>query len=144
MQTISNHMGLDLESREDVPEHTSPNAEPDFAHPNGNEVLHCAGAKRHHTPAVQVVYSKQLDLPYLQECAVILAIDHCTNCQGMVKQRSISEHPDCAMQLSSLVMLGHTIHHPVISTTKMQSRNALLSFLQWWWKDEHTSLFDQR
>jgi hypothetical protein len=51
----------------------------------------------------------------LQECAVVLAIDHCTNWQGMVKHRSISEHPKYAMQFSSLVMLGRTIQHPVIS-----------------------------
>ena len=57
-------MGLDLESREEVPEHPSPSGEPDFAHHYGSEVLHCAGAKRHHTPAILVVYSKQLDLPY--------------------------------------------------------------------------------
>jgi hypothetical protein len=63
-QSVSNHMGLDVERREEVPKHPSPHAEPDFEHHNGNEVLHCAAAKRHHAPGVLVVYSKQPDLPY--------------------------------------------------------------------------------
>jgi len=57
-------MGIDLESKEEVPKHPTSSAEPDFAHHNDNGVLHCAGAKRNHTPGVLVVYSKQPDLPY--------------------------------------------------------------------------------
>jgi hypothetical protein len=95
----------------------------------------------------------------LQECAVILAIDCCTNWQGMVKHRSISEHPDCAMQFSSLVMLGRTIQHPVVSdegqmnasmTHQPSKCNHGMHCLHFsnaadgWWKDEHAWLFDQR
>jgi len=44
VQAISNHMGQDLESREDVSTHPTPNIAPDFAHHNGEEVLHSPGA----------------------------------------------------------------------------------------------------
>ena len=64
MQTTSNHMGQDLESREDVPTPHSPNPAWDFAHHNGDEVLHGPGAKWHNVQAVLVVNSKQPASPY--------------------------------------------------------------------------------
>ena len=45
MQTTSNHMGQDLESREEVPTSPSPKPARDFAHYNGDEVVHDPGAK---------------------------------------------------------------------------------------------------
>jgi hypothetical protein len=45
LQTISNHMGQDLESREDVPTPPSPKPARHFAHHNGNEVLQGPGTK---------------------------------------------------------------------------------------------------
>jgi hypothetical protein len=60
----NNHMGRDLESREDVPTPPSPNVAPDFAHYDGDEMLLCPGAKWHHTPAVLVVYGKEPSSPY--------------------------------------------------------------------------------
>jgi len=45
MQTTSNHMGQDLESRVDVPTPPSPNPAQDIAHHNGNEVLQSPGEK---------------------------------------------------------------------------------------------------
>jgi hypothetical protein len=61
----------------------------------------------------------------LQECAVILAIDHFTNWQGIVKHKSIlaQEHDmhdfQCTMTAQynffSLVTFGHTTQHSVIS-----------------------------
>lgn len=53
-------MGQGLESREDVPRPPSPSVASDFAHHDGNEVLHCSGAKCHHTSAVLVVCGKEL------------------------------------------------------------------------------------
>jgi hypothetical protein len=64
MKTTNNHMGRDLESREDVPTPPSPNVAPDFAHHDGDEVLRCPGAKWHHVPAVLVVYSEEPASPY--------------------------------------------------------------------------------
>jgi hypothetical protein len=64
MKTTNNHMGQDLESREDVPTFSSPNVAPDFAHHDGDGVLHCPGAKWHHAPAVLVVYGEELAFPY--------------------------------------------------------------------------------
>jgi hypothetical protein len=64
VKPINNHMGRDLESREDMPTPPSPNVAPDFAHHDGDEVLHCPGAKWHHAPAVLVVYSKEPSSPY--------------------------------------------------------------------------------
>jgi len=93
----------------------------------------------------------------LQECAVILAIDNCNNWQRMVKHRSISEHPDCAMQFFSLVMMGHTIQHHVVSgegqmnaymTHELSKCNEGMHCLHFsnaadgWWKAEHAWLFD--
>ena len=61
----------------------------------------------------------------LQECAVILAIDHCNNWRRIVKHKSIlsQEHDMHDFQSTltaqgnffSLVMFGHTIQHSVIS-----------------------------
>ena len=58
VKTTNNHVGRNLESREDVPTLLSPNVAPDFAHHDGDEVLRCPGAKWHHAPAVLVVYGK--------------------------------------------------------------------------------------
>ena len=43
---------------------SSPNVAPDSAHYNGNEVLHCPGAKWHHAQAVLVVFGKEQASPY--------------------------------------------------------------------------------
>jgi len=45
MQTTSNHIGQDLESRKDVPTPPSPKVAQDFAHHNDDEVLLYPGAK---------------------------------------------------------------------------------------------------
>jgi hypothetical protein len=52
-------MGQDLESREDVPAPPSPKVAADFAHHDGDGVLHYPAAKWHHAQAVQVVYSEE-------------------------------------------------------------------------------------
>jgi len=52
-------MGRDLESREDVPTPPSPKVAADFAHHDGDGVLHYPAAKRHHAQVVQVVYSEE-------------------------------------------------------------------------------------
>ena len=155
-RAISNHKELDLESKEEVPEHPSPNAEPDFAHHNGSEILHCAGGTI--LQQFRLFTANSWTYLILQRCTVILATDHCSNCQEMVKHRSISEHPNCAMQLSSLVMLGHAIQHPVIlgegqmnaciphQPSKCNQGMHCSHFSNapdGWWKDEHASLFDQ-
>jgi hypothetical protein len=57
-------MGQNLESREDVPTLLSPNVASDFAHHNGDEVLHFPGAKWHQAPAVLVVYGEEPASPY--------------------------------------------------------------------------------
>jgi hypothetical protein len=57
-------MQQDMDSRNDVPKPHSPNSVPDFAHYDGDEVLHCLGGKCKHAPAVLVVYGKQLASPY--------------------------------------------------------------------------------
>jgi hypothetical protein len=59
VKTTNNHMGQGLESREDVPTPASPNVTPDFALHEGDEVLHCPGAKWYHAPAVLVVYGEE-------------------------------------------------------------------------------------
>ena len=64
-QTTCHHMGWDLESRVDVPKPPRTNLEPDFAHHDGDEVLHCPGAKWHHVQAVLVVYSEHPASPHL-------------------------------------------------------------------------------
>jgi hypothetical protein len=38
---------------------SQPNVAPDFAHHDGDEVLHYPGAKWHYAPAVLVVYSEE-------------------------------------------------------------------------------------
>jgi hypothetical protein len=55
-----------MKSRDDVPTpHTPPpNTEPDFAHQDGDEVLHCPGGKLHHAQAVLAVYGKKLTSPH--------------------------------------------------------------------------------
>jgi hypothetical protein len=58
-------MGQVLESREEVPTLPSPNPARDFAHHNGDEVLHDPGAKWHNAQAVLVVNGKQPASPYL-------------------------------------------------------------------------------
>ena len=64
VQTTSNHMGQDLESKVDVPTPPSTNVAPDFGHHNDDKLLHCPGAKWHHVQAVLVVYSEQPASPY--------------------------------------------------------------------------------
>jgi len=60
MQTTSNQMGRDLESRKVMPpQPPSPNTALNFPHHNGDEVLHCPGAKWHHAQALLVVYSAE-------------------------------------------------------------------------------------
>jgi hypothetical protein len=39
VKTTNNHMGQNLESREDVPTPLSPNVAPDFVHHDGDEML---------------------------------------------------------------------------------------------------------
>ena len=142
MQTISNHMGLDLESRMKAPEHPSPNTEPNFAHHSGNAVLHCAGAKRHHTPAVPVVYSKQPDLS--SPARVRSHLGHWPLYQ-LSRDGQAQVHFRAPWLRHAIFFLGDVgachsapchfrwwsnecMH--ASSTIKMQSRNALLSFLQ--------------
>ena len=64
VQTISNHMEWDLESRKDVPKSPSTNAAADLANHDGDETLNCHGATWHHVQAVLVVYDKQLASSY--------------------------------------------------------------------------------
>ena len=64
MKTTSNQLGRDLECRGNVPTPSSPNVAPDCAHYNGNEVLHCPGAKWHYAQAVLLVFGKQQASPY--------------------------------------------------------------------------------
>jgi len=45
MQITNNHMGQDLESREDMPTPPYHNIAPDFTHHDGDEVLHFLGTK---------------------------------------------------------------------------------------------------
>jgi len=66
-----------------------PNIAPDFAHHNGEELLHCPGAIWCHAQSLLVVYGEEPQ-SILQLCAVILAIDHHTNWHGMVKHKAIS------------------------------------------------------
>jgi len=58
-------MGRNMEGRVDVSTPPSPSVAPDFAHHDGDEELHCPGAKLHHVQAVLVVYSEQPASPYL-------------------------------------------------------------------------------
>ena len=83
------HTGQDLESREDVPTHPTPNIAPDFTHRSGEEVLHCPGTIWYHAQAVLVVYGEEPP-DILQKCAVILVIDYHKSWHGMVKHKAIS------------------------------------------------------
>jgi hypothetical protein len=47
-----------------MPTPPSPNTAPDLAHRDGDMVLHCPGAKLHHSPAVLLMYGKELASPY--------------------------------------------------------------------------------
>lgn len=58
-QTTVNHVGWDLESRENVPTPPIPNIAPDFAHLGSDDVFHCTGAKWHHAQAGLVIYGEQ-------------------------------------------------------------------------------------
>jgi len=94
----------------------------------------------------------------LQECTVILAIDHCTKWHGMVKQSLFwlknmtcmtSEPPACIVQYSSTITLGYAIQHSVSSAEINASMtcqplkcdrgmNCLhFSNTGGWWQEEH-------
>jgi len=71
--------------------------------------------------------SREVVLPHLimQECAVIFSTDYHSNWHEMVQHKSIfgwktrhawlPGHPDCAVQFSYSVTLGHASQHSVIS-----------------------------
>jgi len=61
VKTTRHQKGRDTECRENVPTHPSPIIAPDYAHYDGNEKLHCPGAK---CSAVLVVYGEELVSPY--------------------------------------------------------------------------------
>jgi hypothetical protein len=98
--------------------------------------------------------------PILQECTVILPIDHFTNWQGMVNHKSIlaQEHDmhDCTVQFFSLVTSGHTTQHSVISAEVQMNASMthqpltcdsrmycllFYSVVGRWWQEEHAWLF---
>jgi len=151
MPTTSNQMGRDLECRKIVPPPPSPIIVLDFAHHDSDEVLHCPGAKWHHTQALQEVYSAEKASNILQTCRVILDADCSNNWHEMVNTSPFQlKNMTCMTSkapqlLRTLFFLGcirasHSafccfiwgsndcIHDS--STVKMRSRNALPSFLQ--------------
>ena len=100
----------------------------------------------------------------LQECTVILAIDHCTNWHWMVKHKSVSaEEHDMHDSQSTLlccaifflVMFGHAIQHSVFSAEGQMNASMTHQLLKCyrgmrclyfsnsadgWWQEEHTWL----
>jgi len=90
VQTTSNHTVQDPGSREHVPTHPSPDTAADFTHHDGGE-LHCP-FEQNDTMLKQFwlfMANSQPNL-ILQECAVLLAIDRCTNWHRMVMHKSTS------------------------------------------------------
>jgi len=156
IQTTSNHMGQDLESREDVPTPPSPNPARNFAHHNGDEVLHDPGAKWHNVQAILVVNSKQLASPYPARV--------CSNtCHWLlyklaykVKHKyTLAEEHD-VHDFQSYVTFGHTIQRSVISAERHMNAPMIHQSLQsnWGthclhfsniadgtWQEEHAWLF---
>jgi len=105
---------------EAVPTFLIPSVAPNFAHYNGDEVFPCPGTPWRYAQAVFKSWPPFI----LQECTVILAIDHCTKWHVMVQQSLFllknmtcmtSEPPDCTVQYSSTIMLRYTIQHSVVS-----------------------------
>jgi len=124
MQTTNNQMGRDLKSRKVVPQYPSPNTMLDFAHHDGNEVLHCCGAKWHHAQALLVVYSAEPASNILKTCTVILDADCFTNWQKMVNTSPsqlknmmcmTTKAPRLLHAPSSSVTLGQATQHFVVS-----------------------------
>jgi hypothetical protein len=74
MQTASNHMGQDLESREDVPISPRPSMAPAVAHHSGDEMLHCPLENETMPKQFSLVMTKSWPQHILQGHAVILAI----------------------------------------------------------------------
>ena len=112
-------------TEQNVPTPPGPSVALDSAQHNGDEVLHCPGAKWHHAQAVLVVYGEWLISSYpARECSNIgqwlfyqmawgdLAQVHFgwrTSCAWP------AEHPHCAMQCSSSVTLGQAIRNSVVA-----------------------------
>ena len=90
LQTTSNHIGRDLESREDVPKTPSPEVGPDFSHHDGDEVLHILEQNDTMLKQFRLLTVKRPPHFILQECAVILANNSPTNWYRMVMYKSIS------------------------------------------------------
>jgi len=85
----NHYMGRDLGSWDDVPTPPSPNVLPDFAHHDGDKVLHCPRAKWHHSQALQV-YGEEPASPYSARVhSIILTTDRRTIWHRMVKHKSI-------------------------------------------------------
>jgi len=149
MQPTSNNMGWDLENRQCVPTHPSPDVAPDFAH-HDTEVLHCHGAKWHHAQAVMVVYGEEPASPY--PARVRNNIGHWplyqlawdghaqVHCSWRTEVHDLSIRTETCSFLPHAIWMCHSaflhfswgsnecVHDT--STHKMWSKNALPSFLQ--------------
>jgi len=104
VQTARNqYVGRDFESWDHVPTLPSPKLPPDFAHHDGDKVLHCRGAKWPHAQALQV-YGEQPASPYSARVhSIILATDRRTIWQRMVKHNSTSAEERDVRGLQSIL-----------------------------------------
>ena len=105
---------------DDVPTPPSPSVPPDFAHHDGDKVLHRPGAKLHHAQALHVC-GEQPASPYPARVRSNIgqwsSYQLAQNAQVQVHlgwrtwRAWLPRHPDRAVQFSSSVTFGHAIQH---------------------------------
>ena len=160
MQLTSNHMGQDLESREDMPTRSCPNIFTRRCTSRWWWGVAFSWSKMTPFSSSSIVCSEELASPY--PAAVSSNISHWPRYQLAQDGRAqvpfswrtwrawLPEHPDCSLQFSSSVTFGHAIQHSLMSTKGLINASVTRQLLKsdhgmhclhffdaadgWWWE----------